>query len=243
MRRTASLSSIERSTAQRHWQTTLQERLGTPGQPPGRDELPSLWDRRSNNSAMRPMPCGSSVSTAGPSASIVAWFAQFRCESCGRIPLVLDAKFCMACGGPLEIKVPSELVAQMQALKPAPNASASQLSKAKPSQDRQPGPSAREGRSLSLGAPHPPVRKGERAPPISAAGMLVARAERKGKAVKQAMLAEAAAANRLLAQGPGRPPRPPPVGKDWAARESQVALWLDSIKPRMPMKSIPDVKN
>lgn len=235
LRRSASLSSAERSTAQRHWQTTLQQRLGTPGQPPGRDELPSLYNRPSVTSAMRPVSGASRSappSTAGPSASIVAWFAQFRCSSCGRIPLSLDAKFCMACGNSLEIKVPTELQAQVQAAQAETAgktpAAGSQAGRTKPTQDRpmsviheRPpnGTGAREGE------PHSRHRQD--------------RGNRRGTAQRAAMVQLLAKRGYMDGcQGQGKPPRQPggKDKKDWVTRESQVAIWLDNIKPRVSAK-------
>mmetsp|Transcript_30128 Transcript_30128/g.48588 ORF Transcript_30128/g.48588 Transcript_30128/m.48588 type:complete len:237 (+) Transcript_30128:56-766(+) len=116
LRRAVSLSTADRKNAQRHWETTLRNRLGTPGEPPGRDCLPSLYNR--SPSQLRP-PSGFTnappPSTIGPSASIVAWFAQFRCAKCSCIPMALDAKFCSSCGHPLAIVLPPELQAQVDA--------------------------------------------------------------------------------------------------------------------------------
>lgn len=222
LRRAASFSSADRQSAQRHWQTTLRDRLGTPGEAPGRDQLPSLYDRPSYISAMRPPTSNSAPpSTAGPSASIVAWFAQFRCESCGRIPLSLDAKFCSSCGYPLEIKVPTELQAQAQAAA----AGGSQASKAKPVEEKQNATGAREGdvrlRARSFGAAHKGADRRDRALDAAqraATGLLAPRADRRMKGL------------------PSRPSRAPEAGSQlpWSQRESQVALWLDNIKPRIP---------
>mmetsp|Transcript_64095 Transcript_64095/g.198496 ORF Transcript_64095/g.198496 Transcript_64095/m.198496 type:complete len:242 (-) Transcript_64095:230-955(-) len=104
MRRAPSLSSREASSADAQWQTMLRGRLGSPGEPPGRDALPSLYDPdrappRPASGMSRSVP----PSSVGPSASIVAWFAQFQCESCGRIPTSLDARFCFCCGQPLPL--------------------------------------------------------------------------------------------------------------------------------------------
>jgi len=227
LRRTASLSSAERSSAHRSWQITLRERLGTPGAAPGRDELPSLYNRPSITSAMRPVSGASRScppSTAGPSASIVAWFAQFRCESCGRIPLSLDAKFCAACGHSLEIKVPTELQAQVQAAQAQTAAVGSQAGKTKPLEEKQNSilQERQNGNSFREGDPLPRQRQD--------------RVSKRG-AVQRAAMAQLLAKRGYTdgGQGQARPPRQP-GGKDWAARESQVALWLDNIKPRVSAK-------
>jgi len=110
-RRCISLCSADRGDASQHWQTQLRHRLGPPGAPPGPDVLPSLYDKTTKSSG----PAGGCVaasgvsrtsappSTVGPSASVVAWFAQFRCASCSRIPTALDARFCFDCGQPLPL--------------------------------------------------------------------------------------------------------------------------------------------
>jgi len=111
-RRATSLSNTEQASAAARWEATLRERLGTPGQPPGRDVLPSLYDgsrrtQRPGASAMVPASgqsrCSAPPSTLGPSASIVAWFAQFQCEKCQKIPMSLEARFCCSCGEPLPL--------------------------------------------------------------------------------------------------------------------------------------------
>lgn len=237
LRRSASLSSADRTSAHRHWQSTLRERLGTPGEPPGRDQLPSLYDRPrpSVTSAMRPASCASrSVppSTAGPSASIVAWFAQFRCESCGRIPLSLDAKFCSSCGHPLEIKLPSELQAQVAQAQATASGGASPLSRqsigrVKPIQEepsrtmvlpeRHNSTNAREGDSRPRHRALCVIRKGtdrdgaEQQDLSGKAALLLARAGRSGKGARH----------------------PRPQGFN-TKKESEVAVWLGNIKPRLP---------
>mmetsp|Transcript_108497 Transcript_108497/g.188378 ORF Transcript_108497/g.188378 Transcript_108497/m.188378 type:complete len:229 (+) Transcript_108497:140-826(+) len=209
LRRTASLTSVDRSTAQRCWQSTLRERLGTPGHPPGRDELPSLYNRPSQISPNRP-PSGISQSpsappsTVGPSASIVAWFAQFRCENCGTIPLALEARFCSSCGHSLSIVIPPEIAYG----KSEENRSA--LNREAPRDGG--GPRREDGRRADGRRP---------------------RSSSRNAGPREEQLIRAGA--KLAA---GRPPRPPgPAdGKHlpWAARESQVAVWLGNVKPRLP---------
>jgi len=227
MRRSASLCSAERSTAHRRWQVTLRDRLGTPGEPPGRDELPSLYNRPSVASAMRPVSGASGSappSTAGPSASIVAWFAQFRCEKCGRIPLSLDAKFCAACGTNLAIKVPTEPQAQVQAAQAEAGKAvgSSQAGRSRPLEDQQKG--------VLHDRHHCDPDPSQRPERISKKGVV----ERRDRAALATLL-EKRGYMPDGSKGQGRPPRQP-NGKDWAARESQVALWLGSIKPRVPNK-------
>lgn len=237
LRRSLSLTSLDRTSAHRCWQATLRERLGTPGEPPGREELPSLYNRPSIASAMRPPSCASfhsaPPSTAGPSASIVAWFAQFRCEGCGRIPLSLDAKFCSSCGHTLEIKLPTELQAQVAALNAGGGKGQSQS-------QSQPPPG-----KLKVILEEQSNAEREAKPACNA------RVRQRHMGVARKGIDGAGKFDRLLVQskaersskGPGRQSRPGVRSsggreKDWAARESQVALWLDNIKPRAPMKPL-----
>eukprot|EP00933_Yihiella_yeosuensis_P005941 TRINITY_DN110568_c0_g1_i1.p1 TRINITY_DN110568_c0_g1~~TRINITY_DN110568_c0_g1_i1.p1 ORF type:complete len:324 (+),score=54.21 TRINITY_DN110568_c0_g1_i1:56-973(+) len=111
LRRSMSMTSAQKQSACGRWQETLQKRLGTPGQPPGRDVLPSLYDRRrgygqEDAAALREVSGASKSlppSTVGPSASVIAWFAQYQCTGCSRIPTQLDAKFCFFCGEALPL--------------------------------------------------------------------------------------------------------------------------------------------
>lgn len=212
LRRTASLTSVDRSCAHRCWQSTLRERLGTPGHPPGRDELPSLYNRPSQTSANRPVSGTSQSappSTVGPSASIVAWFAQFRCESCGRIPLSLDARYCSSCGHSLNI-IPPDVAEYAAAERSEENRSGVQ-------------------REFPIGkkgvAPVEGSRREDSRRPRSASRRAGAREGGGGLEDGQKHRTKS-----------GRPPRAPGGGQHlpWAARESQVAVWLGNVKPRMP---------
>lgn len=106
LRRTFSMTSADKQGATRCWQVTLRERLGTPGRPPGIEELPSLYDPKRERLPASGMSRSRTPSTVGPAPSIVAWFAQFRCEQCGRIPMSMDAQVCLQCGAELTIPVP-----------------------------------------------------------------------------------------------------------------------------------------
>jgi len=116
----------------------------------------------------------------------------------------------MACGQPLEIKLPSELQAQVQAAKATVGGGGSQASQTKPLDKRL----VEDKRKADL-----PRRKG------------IDRDKTKERAA--GLLAKAEAQQR---GGKARLSRPPGA-KEWAARESQVALWLDNIKPRMSTKA------
>jgi len=111
LRRTVSLSSTQVRSAEGHWQDALRARHlgpgGEPGEPPGPEVLPSLWDPqrappRPGTGALGSRP----PSTVGPSASIVAWFAQFSCAGCGRMPMTPEARFCFFCGQHLPLQMP-----------------------------------------------------------------------------------------------------------------------------------------
>lgn len=203
LRRSVSLTSADRASAERNWQALLRDRLGSPGQPPGRDVLPSLYDRpeRSRASADRPASRASGSqppSTVGPSASIVAWFAQFQCEGCGRIPTSLEARFCFSCGQllPLPPLPGGASGAGSKVSGNAPKNLAAVAAAAEAQADRRRGAREGGGSEAQPTAPPAPDRRPPRPP---------------GKAAD---------------------PRKPQV--PWSTRESQVAVWLGNIKPRMP---------
>jgi len=146
LRQACALSShTDRQQAARQWDDMLKRRMGTPGEPPGRDVLPSLHAPRASakvSTALRSVP----PSSIGPSASVVAWFAQFQCEHCGKIPTSLEARFCVGCG---------------EALKLPALSSSSGVAKSMPSlhaQPKVPGPSM-SSISESVPDPDPAVRK------------------------------------------------------------------------------------
>jgi len=101
LRRSASLTSRQRINAADCWEATLRRRLGTPGPPPPRDEVPGLYDAPRLPMASRTSK--SVPSTVGPSASVVAWFAQYQCTKCGQVPTSLEARFCHLCGESLPL--------------------------------------------------------------------------------------------------------------------------------------------
>eukprot|EP00439_Symbiodinium_sp_Y106_P066164 s3161_g10.t1 len=106
LRRRSSLSSRQRASAAELWEATLRQKLGTPGPAPPREALPSLYEHRpavASKVAQSVVP-----STVGPSASVVAWFAQYQCTKCGQVPTSLDARYCHNCGAPLPLpRVPA----------------------------------------------------------------------------------------------------------------------------------------
>mmetsp|Transcript_23472 Transcript_23472/g.54755 ORF Transcript_23472/g.54755 Transcript_23472/m.54755 type:complete len:240 (+) Transcript_23472:41-760(+) len=196
LRRVASLSSVERVSAIRQWEQTLKDRLGTPGPPLAADALPGLALRRSGLSALRPDSGSAPPSTLGPSASIVAWFAQFRCTRCNQIPYVLDARFCAFCGEALPIPgnmLPAERPAVKTSLDdcPVPMATRTGGRGARP----------RQGQHVDGGGGYAHARTANHNRGPSE--------RRRGGAVR------------------GQRDELP-----WAAKESQVAVWLGNIKPR-----------
>eukprot|EP00435_Cladocopium_sp_Y103_P041723 s411_g11.t1 len=105
LRRSTSLTSRQRVSAADHWEATLRRRLGTPGPPPERNEVPGLYDAP-RLPMVRVLASGASKSapsTVGPSASVVAWFAQYQCTKCGQVPTSLEARFCHLCGESLPL--------------------------------------------------------------------------------------------------------------------------------------------
>lgn len=105
LRRSTSLTSRQRVSAADHWEATLRRRLGTPGPPPQRDEVPGLYDapRLPMVGVLASGASKSAPSTVGPSASVVAWFAQYQCTKCGQVPTSLEARFCHLCGESLPL--------------------------------------------------------------------------------------------------------------------------------------------
>jgi len=212
LRRTASLTSADRDSADRCWQDTLRERLGTPGKPPGAELLPSLYDPKRERRPASGLSRSAPPSTVGPSASIVAWFAQFQCEHCGRIPMALDARFCFSCGQALPLPVPP--ASSLQAAGGGGGASQGARNAA-----------GAEAAAAARAAAVPRSRSsvGLRGPDNAAAGGDRAEAMPKVPASRPPR--------------PKPPAGPPASGKPpipWAARENQVAVWLGNIRPRLP---------
>lgn len=230
LRRAPSLTSREASSAEGHWQSLLRNRLGTPGEPPGRDALPSLYDP--NRAAPRPASgLSRSVppSSIGPSASIVAWFAQFQCETCGRIPTSLDARYCFSCGQPLPLpELPrsgAESACGVNRSRSAKDlGEVATAAEAAAAQERRSDPGLRRGPQAGAPARTPTRRPGGG----------------EGKCCEQGAGAVAANGAGRCKATPARPPRPP-VGSNvdahhprlhWKDRESQCAVWLGNIRPR-----------
>eukprot|EP00438_Fugacium_kawagutii_P032130 Skav200609 [mRNA] locus=scaffold879:159875:197401:- [translate_table: standard] len=103
LRRSTSLTSRQRVSAADYWEATLRRRLGTPGPPPQRDEVPGLYDAPRLPMVGVSGAGKSAPSTVGPSASVVAWFAQYQCTKCGQVPTSLEARFCHLCGHSLPL--------------------------------------------------------------------------------------------------------------------------------------------
>merc|ERR1719235_2956054 len=93
---TSCLDSNAQESAPRCWEATLQERIGTPGPAPDLPDLQCGTLTRLGSSCSRV-----SSSSVGPSASVMAWLVQFRCEKCFRVPTSSDANFCSSCGAQL----------------------------------------------------------------------------------------------------------------------------------------------
>merc|ERR1719316_1683925 len=71
------LDSDAQASHLRCWERTLQERIGTPGPSPDLPGLQYGTSQRLGTSCSR-----ISSSSVGPSASVMAWLVQFRCENC-----------------------------------------------------------------------------------------------------------------------------------------------------------------
>jgi len=214
MRRSASLCSVERGSALRCWQSTIKERLGTPGPSPPREALPGLLvptvpNHRRSRSAVAPGAPGEndcrnshvSMSSLGPSASVVAWFAQFRCEKCMRIPCSLEARFCFGCGE--ELPLPHFLGG-------GSDVGGSQVAAKKPP---VPEKVQKVVRKVRLGNP-----SGALAACVAAARRDIAAEEGE----------KARAKGTAALNVPGKPAKP----MRWKEKESQVAQWLGNIQPR-----------
>lgn len=238
LRRVASLTSTERESAALYWQATLKERLGTPGMPPPPAALPSLYEGRLSGSAIRPASVtrhSVAPSSIGPSASVVAWFAQYQCEHCGRMPTSLEASYCFSCGKPLplprlpgrgseasrvacnlgEVAAAAVMEASAEAChrelrggtKSEPGATRpAAIAVEQPLPQRKPETSPKRRARPQTGQPVPPI-------PRSVVN------HGKGSLAKRLLQKQAAT---------GGPPQELP----WATRESQVALWLGNIRPR-----------
>mmetsp|Transcript_68933 Transcript_68933/g.121866 ORF Transcript_68933/g.121866 Transcript_68933/m.121866 type:complete len:287 (+) Transcript_68933:13-873(+) len=247
LRRAASLTSAQKQSAAGLWQATLQKRLGTPGQPPPREHLPSLYDRGrgSNAAAARPVSGASRSappSTVGPSASVVAWFAQFQCTKCMKVPTALDAKFCFSCGEPLPLpKVPaavfggtkSRLAENLGEVAAAAALEAGWAQTAQTGGSRNGGQVAVDDRAAQEAAPAQPQpdvqtqpQQAQHAKGIEEIPSNQRRRGYRGGDVKP---------RPPRAPGHGGAPSAPGGDKKhlpWGTRESQVAVWLGNIKPR-----------
>lgn len=231
LRRSSSLTSSHRESAVAHWEATLKNRLGTPGPPPPREALPSLYEQRGKGAhaaaalrAVSGVSRSQPPSTVGPSASVVAWFAQFQCNKCGQVPTALDAKFCYYCGEALPLpRVPAAITGGAGS-RVAENlgevAAAAALEAAMiPKSDGRSG-----GGSQAASQPPQPAKAPASAPPNPEAPVTAQSQKRRTQ--------------RSDGVKP-RPPRPPGSAKGsqkavpWGTRESQVAAWLGNIKPRM----------
>eukprot|EP00931_Biecheleriopsis_adriatica_P003993 TRINITY_DN105734_c0_g1_i1.p1 TRINITY_DN105734_c0_g1~~TRINITY_DN105734_c0_g1_i1.p1 ORF type:complete len:303 (-),score=54.08 TRINITY_DN105734_c0_g1_i1:67-936(-) len=254
LRRSASLTSAQKHSAAACWQATLQDRLGSPGPPPPREALPSLYEQRGRGSkeaaSFRPVSGASRSappSTVGPSASVVAWFAQFQCNKCGRIPTALDAKFCFSCGEALPLpRVPAAVTGGPRS-RLAENlgevAAAAAMEATAGAQGS--GSGSRVGMDPGRGP-----RQGQRQPTPQQQQLAEASQPRaQPQHVQHAQHAQLAQAKAQIQKRRGyrgdavkpRPPRLPGQRaasecqqKDlpWGTRESQVAVWLGNIKPR-----------
>eukprot|EP00927_Polykrikos_kofoidii_P079907 TRINITY_DN76754_c0_g1_i1.p1 TRINITY_DN76754_c0_g1~~TRINITY_DN76754_c0_g1_i1.p1 ORF type:complete len:255 (-),score=30.99 TRINITY_DN76754_c0_g1_i1:90-854(-) len=232
MRRAASLSSANRESAEKCWQSTLRDRLGSPGKPPGADTLPSLHDPKRVRRPASGMSRSAPPSTVGPSASIVAWFAQFQCDLCGKIPMALDAKFCSSCGQSLSSPVPA--ASALAAL--GGGGSGGNAGGGGGTSPSQVGAEAVAGaRAEAAAMPRSRSVSGLRGPDAAADAPS---ADRRSACRKQ-MPGAPPRKPDVPAARPPRPPTgspPPGTGKplSYGARESQVAVWLGNIRPRQP---------
>ncbi|OLQ04162.1 hypothetical protein AK812_SmicGene12771 [Symbiodinium microadriaticum] len=238
LRRRSSLSSRQRASAAELWEATLRQKLGTPGPAPPREALPSLYEHRpvASKVAQSAVP-----STVGPSASVVAWFAQYQCTKCGQVPTSLDARFCHNCGAPLPLpRVPAVVtgegsrvainlgeVAAAAALEAIHQEGAMRGAGGGGGSLGSGGGSRLAARSEpNLHAPQRPVAEDrpKDTPPRSAAGKY----DCPPKCRKRD-------GGKRLLQAPGRPQPGRPKELPWGTRESQVAHWLDNIRPRLEM--------
>lgn len=264
LRRVASFSNDERRIIAGQWDDMLRQRMGTPGQPPGRDELPSLHDTRRKLAAasgkVSTAVCSVPPSSIGPSASIVAWFAQFACERCGKIPTSLEARFCCGCGESL--RLPSKLPGSSQLAKTAPAPKLPALAELRPSPS-----GVRFGSEVAKSVPPEASRPSLARPLTPAAVAHVGASKGQGSAsrgpgvagsVEAAQVPESAGekqgegarkgdskkprAGRAALTAPKEAIPPPPRGQKRTScpipittlgqRERQMANWVHWVKPR-----------
>jgi len=243
LRRSASLTGTAKLSAAKHWEETLRERLGTAGEPPGRDVLPSLYDPRRKAAAAqaaavaRHSTCSRSVppSSIGPSASIVAWFGQFQCESCGKIPMSLEARFCCNCGLPLPLPTLPGCTGAAKSLGEVAAVAAEAV------QRRGGETPANEAAAAAAAAP-----KGA----SCAGGASAAAAQQRGQEDRRSGTRKPRGGSRVAGSVPpgARPPRGlPSKGKAFSTnaaqkpltegqRATQLAAWLSEVKPRQPVE-------
>lgn len=254
LRRSTSLTSRQRVSAADFWEATLRRRLGTPGPPPPREAVPGLYD-----APRLPMASGASKSapsTVGPSASVVAWFAQYQCTKCGQVPTSLEARFCHFCGASLPLpRVPGAVtggssrvaqnlgeVAAAAALEVIQSGHDSTGSRSKVSAKSL--PDLRESKLEREVAPVKVVKLNERE--ANEPKTLIEETEkietkkvrRDSKSGQQFELGSKVTKGRRHRDGGKRMQLPGRPGKNkelpWGTRESQVAHWLDNIRPRRP---------
>jgi len=230
LRRCSSLASCDRASVQNYWEETLRKQLGTPGPSPDPKEVPGL--RRYRRSEVGSDEAGRaqsqaactrmSLSTLGPSASIVAWMVQFRCENCNRIPNVLDAKYCPHCGFelPRPDEAPSSVVRQ-EPRAPAPTGG----TKAKVIDGPSPtGP--QPGPQPGVGATRAEAKLKSK---LASSGekLIQSLPSRRDKLMEP--LVEAQKARK--ASGPSALAKMRPL--KWVTRESQLAQWMGVVRPRL----------
>jgi len=241
LRRVVSLSSRQTGDAAKAWQETLHRRVGVPGDPPGRDTLPSLYDKQRRTIAASGVSRSAPPSTVGPSASVVAWFAQFQCQSCERIPTSLEDRFCSSCGQPLPLpQLPPGTGGGRS------GCTAANLGEVAAAAAAAAERAARRPAAMSAGGPPATSGGGSAAEPVKALSDGAVGAGAVGPAARQTL--RHAGARRGPDRGkklwpssesPGRRPRrgdEPKAGwlpeKSMKTREGQVAVWLGNIKPR-----------
>ncbi|CAE7428297.1 unnamed protein product [Symbiodinium sp. CCMP2456] len=216
---------------------TLRQKLGTPGPAPPREALPSLYEHRpvASKVAQSAVP-----STVGPSASVVAWFAQYQCGKCGQVPTSLDARFCHNCGAPLPLpRVPAVVTGEGSrvAINLGEVAAAAALEGIH--QEGAMRGAGGGGGSLGSGGGSQLAARSE--PNLHAPQRSVAEDRPKDTPARSAAgkydcppkCRKRDGGKRLL-QAPGRPQPGRPKELPWGTRESQVAHWLDNIRPRRP---------
>lgn len=241
LRRCSSLVSCDRQSAQSYWADTLRKQLGTPGPSPDPREVPGLRVYRSSDIGSenrgtrggRAQSQGActrmSLSTLGPSASVVAWMVQFRCENCNRIPQILDARYCAHCG--CELPRPEEALSSVVRQEP-------------------PAPAPTGGtRAKAVDGTPTKAKAVEGCPPIGPQ-QSAGRARSSSEAKLQSKLASSgekllqpvqSKGEKLLqplveAHGARKPSGPLGLAKmrplKWVTRESQLAQWMGVVRPR-----------